>query len=174
MFLSTEIFSKRQKIYAWFEEKPELTYWRNLWLYQYKNILLFWCAILRSKLKNQFNDEFINIILHENHSWLWSGVFKSHPIFFRPHRQLINKFLINKKNYTISMADLPTTNAWHDKYIIHKMAVVNMQIHYGPFSIGFIRNCIFYQQHITLGLRKFMHLMGSRSSWPHPQIPSVD
>ena len=25
MFLSTEIFSKRRKIYAWFEEKPELT-----------------------------------------------------------------------------------------------------------------------------------------------------
>ena len=24
MFLSTEIFSKRRKIYSWYEEKPEL------------------------------------------------------------------------------------------------------------------------------------------------------
>ena len=35
LFLSTEIFSKRRKIYAWIEEKPEWTPKHNLLLYNH-------------------------------------------------------------------------------------------------------------------------------------------
>ncbi len=44
MFLSTEIFSKRRKIYAWNEEKPELPARRDTEVLQPSTKSNFWCA----------------------------------------------------------------------------------------------------------------------------------
>mgnify|MGYP003481464093 CR=1 FL=1 len=43
MFLSTEIFSKRRKIYAWYEEKPELIIFQSVGIFTHPANTEQWC-----------------------------------------------------------------------------------------------------------------------------------
>ena len=46
MFLPTEIFSKRRKIYSWIEEKPELTINDNIQVIKQKFVTFVGCVYI--------------------------------------------------------------------------------------------------------------------------------